>query len=480
MKNYSYLNHRRNFIVFLLWFFSCNLLAQNVYLRISEKDCLNCYINIKQATKDKKVTYLFPENSKGNRFKIFNESFFDNAIDEKEVLFSDELYSKTSTVLNDLSGLVFIYNNEILFSEKGTDFTIEKVNCFFDAIHSFKKIGNLNTSGLSSRYTIRPDYFQSELIILDGMTQKLYCTADTIALKFDFQALNFDSIAKATLSEDDYQNFLNHKTILFNSGRRNINLVNLTSNKNKYYIGFFLPSILLDRKLNEQGETNDIYTIRNNYNYFILDRKDLNFPEKIYNSIYTFDFQNEHYYYTLDEALFTDKFYKLNQIIYSDSIDNNTPLFSAFRINSKKKRIEFQSYTDNISLFDFQKDEKLNTIEVIHSIQFSTFNNLLLLQDFPYIVNLENGDKIKLDWESNDFPKNRRCQNLQLWTTKDTNTILFKDDNTFLLKKYTPEFKLISTDKLLFNTHTKAVFFTEKYIYFLTETENVYRINNFI
>ena len=482
MEKFSNLKHMRIFILFLICLFSNSLFAQDTYLRISDRDCLSCFANIQNITKNKKIKYLFPENSKGNRFKTFNESYFNNSINEKDVLFSDELYNKTSDILDDLSGLVFIYDNEVLFSEKGADFTIEKVNLFFETISNFKKIGNLNDSGLSSRYNIRADYTQNELIIIDGMTQKLYHAKDTISLKLDFAALDFDILAKKTLSASNYQAFLSHKQMLLNTGRRNINLVNLTINNNKYYIGFFIPSIILDKQVNEKGETNDVYTIRNNYNYFILDRENLNFSEKIYNSIYTFDFQNENYHYTLEEAIFKNVFYKLNQVIYSDSINKNDPLLSEFKINAQKKKIEFTTYNNNISLFDFQKDEKFNTPDIINSIQFSTYKNLILLQDFPYIIDLEKGNKIKLEWNSNinSFPKNVKYKNLQIWNSKNTNNILFKEDKEFSLKKYTPDFKLISTNKLFFNGNTKKILSTEKYIYLISPKENVYRINNFM
>src|SRR5699024_1782291 len=86
-------------ILLLCYFYSVDSYSQKAYIRVSPRDCINCYLGFFNTSLNYKqkdnIQYIFPEDFEGKRFENFNELYFHKKIGQQQVIFSDSLYNET-------------------------------------------------------------------------------------------------------------------------------------------------------------------------------------------------------------------------------------------------------------------------------------------------------------------------------------------------------------------------------------------------
>lgn len=486
---YTYFKSLNKRILFLFIFIlSTSSFSQEVYFRVSENDCFNCYININQHILGKSdIQFLFPESSKGRRFDEFNKRFFKNQIVKEKVIFSDSLYALTNQPLDDLSGLVFIYNGNVVFSQKGAHIDEEKLKIFNNSVSSFTMTMNIRDKGFSNRNLITADYGDNHLLITDFLFKKIYLINGDEHTEINFDAIDFLDIAKKSLNNVEYLDLEKNIDLMSRYGKNGIELVNATYSEGKFYISFYCPFISDGEIIDENGNKKEVFRIGNKPNYLVLKKEEIN-EQHVLKNIYSFDFESEQYFYSLDELVQGNELFKLNQVIYSEEqFKKNTPypLFTKFHIDAANKKITFDKYLDNMDLLDFQKDKDFNTFEFINVISFISQDQTIVLKDFPYVIEPLSGLKKKLEWDEKvnkvSYPQDIKYRNLQFWKYKDGYRLLFQKKDEIVVKEYTNSWELKSQQPSMFNKKfIKQIYVTKKYIYIKSTTEDIYRIDNYL
>ncbi|MGQ8867559.1 hypothetical protein [Myroides sp. TSA_177.3] len=478
----------KSLLFLFIFIFSTSSFSQEVYFRVSENDCFNCYVNINQHIIGKSdIQFLFPESSKGKRFDEFNKRFFKNQIIKEKVIFSDSLYALTNQPLDDLSGLVFIYNGNVIFSEKGAYIDEEKLKRFNSSVLSFTMTLNIREKGFSNRNLIKADYNDDHLLITDFLFKKLYLIDGVENTEINFDAIDFLDIAKKSLKNVEYLDLEKNIDLMSRYGKNGIELVNVTYSEGKFYISLYCPFISDDEIIDENGNKKEVFRIGNKPNYLVLKKEEFN-ERNVLKNIFSFDFENEQYFYALDELVQGNSLLKLNQVIYSDeqfNKDQSYPLFTKFHIDAANKRITFDKYLDSMDLLDFQKYKNFNTLEFINVISFISQDQTIVLKDFPYVIEPLLGTKKKLEWDENvnkvSYPQDIKYKNLQFWKSNNGYSLLFQKEDEIVVKEYTNTWELKSQKPFMFNkAFIKQLYITKKYIYMKSTTEDIYRIDNYL
>ncbi|WP_430612682.1 hypothetical protein [Flavobacterium sp. JP2137] len=473
------LKQRGIVFVFLSLFIATNMSAQDMYIKISEKDCSSCYSALSSYvfndSDDHDYKLLFPENYRGLRFEKFNKTHFNQKLDLKKVVFSDDLITKSEPYLGQLSGLFVLDNQtaELLLYLKSEDFT--KLPDVHKRLKSFKSVQNklnFDNKGISERVLTRYSLSENKLFYVDLLYKNLYIVdGDGKVREFDFTDLNLDQIVEKSMDQTDYAVYLKNKKFMESIGKKSIDLFNLLYYNHALYIDFVIPKIT---ETTVDGTPN--YGIYNILKMAILSEEDL-FNNQFNANIYDIDYDNnDEYYYTTNSLVRADKLYKLNQFIYAPTATTTPPLISELKIDESKKQIVFEKYLEDLYALDFQKQADYNTAQLINNIELEVFDQFILLKNHPYLIDVARKRTIQLEYQD---PVDEEYTNHQVWRDKDDDyKMLISSKKGYSLYTYNKDFQFKKSTELHFSRAVKNAYFTNDKLFLITD-KGVYCTSNF-
>jgi hypothetical protein len=460
-------------IAFLFIFTISNFTSysQNIYLRISDKDCSSCYAQIHSAilnpSNEKLITLLFPKSYEGVKFDKFNELFFNNSLKRKNAIFSDELIEIGNTKLNNSTG-IFVTDREdkeILFylnSERLTTVTnLDNLLLYFS---SLSKSLDFDLQGISDRASINYSYKNSKLYYLDTLFKVLYIVnSNGDIVEYDFKKIDSDDLMKSLHKDTDYKAYIQNKHILESYGKASISISTINiSDEELIYIDFRIPKIIVEK---EGNNINNI--IMNVPKTLIITENELlagRFLNYVYDHINPYN--HDGLYYSLNSNIYKNELLRLNLFLNNEE---RKPFITKFKIDHIKKEISFNDYVENVFSFDFQYEEDMNESQYIQDIDFSIFGDFLYLKSRQYLINLV--DKKILDLGDN----NKIIQ--ILGKLNEPQYLIYSNKNHQLLN-YSNKLEPKDIAYLYLNEDiADEVFVTESNIFFISKL-GIYSVNN--
>ncbi len=466
--------------------------AQDVYIRISENDCLNLHGSLFSAlTKsphEKDFKFLFPNKFKGKRFEQFNKLYFQNSVTANQVVFSDSLYDLTGKPLNGFSGIAWIHNNQLLSTLGAESMAKQKINIleYVANLSKSSTLVNFQEEGMSDRLNIAVSYKSNTFAISDYLFRNIYYwdaakTKTNIDLKDDV----FSQLLKNKLTTEDYATHIKYLDNLMKVGKGYPEPISIALNENQLALYYGIPYA----KLFNPDDKDNIEIGIMSLPYVAVVPLSTNQPTayQILENSYLEEFTDEipEYNSTLTLALTSKDIYRINQLKYSaEDLEKNRrfPLLSKLKM-TKKNHVKtlIAENQDGIENFPFQQDTLLNKTYVM-DIQFSSSNDHILLLQRPYVIDVKTKKKYTLDWDSNlnkyYHPATITYEQIQFWETPKGFNVLVKKDENYLMKTYNSEWELQSENTLPFyGKEVKDLRFTKNHVYVFTE-DNIFTLSN--
>ncbi len=465
------------FFFYLLLFFPATIKAQDMYVRVSENDCINCYAgffdDLLSYSKPKDFKFLFPKNYQGKRFEMFNQMYLRGKLVPEQVVFSDSLFQMTKDKLNGLSGLVVIYNGEILLSIPSDEVGQYQIKQILTAISRTVQLLDLKEEGYSNNLAVDVSYSDGKILILDPLFRKIYFLGENGEDKIvDLKSDIFQSVLQHFLTNTEYASHVKNRNQLKNLGKYFPESFVVYLKDSLIYLKYYMPYIL--KQNNNLGVWNmPLLSV-------LPARKTKLTAANIARNTYLLVKPTEYSYYpTRGFTAMENKLYSINQMIYTEEdVENNTrfPFLNKMSLDKDKKEIIFSNFSKGPKNFSFQEDPTLNSKKMFMNISFLSLDDQILLTHFPFAVNINENKKYKLDWDAglNDyhFPPTVNYENIQLWHKNDNFVVLVKIKDSYFLKNYSENWELINKIELPFNPKmVKKIRFTKDNIYLLTENE---------
>lgn len=468
----------------IIFFFHITTNAQEIYVRVSEKDCINCYIGFFSELLDNsqpEFKFLFPENIQGKHFDNFNQMYFQGKVSLDNVVFSDSLFQKTKQPLNALSGLVLMDKGEVLMDFSSKEASKYDIDTLLGALSQTKKIFDFKEDGVSSRFSSVVDSEGENLLVIDDLFRKLYFLDENGALKtIDLKDEAFQLVIQNTMEKTAYEF---HKKNIGTLKRFKKNFPESFSaiiKNDSLYLRYFMPCIQ-EEKNGGLGIRNELFLSK-----MPFEGTKINIENMINNTYLVRKDPQKRYYPTFSFTAIYPHFYQINQMIYTqEDLNNKTrfPLFIRYVFDEEKKEISFEGFSE-LKNFSFQQDTTLNSNDLIIDISFLNFADQILLKHKPYAVDIEEGRKYKLDWDANmndiHYPQTITYENLQLWGNKSNFVVLAKIKNEYFVKVYDKKWELIKKIAFPFNPNVvEKIRFTKENIYIFTEN-HILKMDNFV
>ncbi|HLS31659.1 MAG TPA: hypothetical protein VK021_12445 [Flavobacteriaceae bacterium] len=476
-----------SFLFFICFIKTTSVRAQEVYVRISPEDCINCNLSLFQDVinlSDTDYKFLFPKKFEGKRFERFNELYFENKILNQSVVFSDSLYQQTQKPLNDRSGVVGFFKDRIIFKAEMEEISNNDLEEIFQSLRKVEMILDRDELGISSSATMEFNYQNPLGVITDIPFKTLF----VINKKGEYKSIElnkdvYQKVIKKHSNPKEYDFHSSHLKELKSIGKFFPEYPRVKITDDKVFINYFLPII----KLVESDTTSH----KGVYNLDILSITDFNNDEKIFRKIDndlivensylnpTRENVNQRFFPTNAFSFYNDHLFRINQLIYNqedDEKDQSFPLFSTYEIDKKEKIIKFDDYSDKLETLDVQKDSTLNSDEMIVELSFLSQKNSILFEVLPYAINLQTKNIYNLDWDQKmnnihyqDYDINYK--QLQYWSSEDNWRVLVMKKNAYYLNLYDAEWKLKENIPLFFHSkNIEDVRFTKDFIYLSTES----------
>lgn len=471
------------FLIVSVFFLTGTTSGQEVFVRVSENDCVNCYTGffseLIKNPHNKEFKFLFPENYKGKRFENFNKLYFQNKLSLDRVKFSDSLFEISKDPLNDLSGIILFYKNNLISSIGVESINNDKINVL-DHLNSMvdsSVLLNLQQEGVSERINIAASYNTNHFAVSDFMYRTLYFWNSQKTLStIDFKDEGFQQILKDGILPDKYESHRKNRERLRKNGNEFPEVYSLSFSDNELVIGFAIPHIFLNKI--EDGQEQYYTMPLLNFSFVPLASDDISVAKIIENS-YIEDRSELEYIIGLSSATFNKEIYRVNQLMYNsnDFEKNRTfPLLNKLKVsNNKKERILIYENVNGLENFAFQQDTLLNK-HYLMDIQFVNQDQYILLNHYPYAIDLVGKKKYKLDWDvmlnTHYYPTKTLYDQIQFWKTSGGFNVLVKKDGLFYLKSYSENWKFVSEKTLPFNSQkTTNIRFTKKWVFLFTKEE---------
>lgn len=489
LYSYKHILTRSRYVFFVLMFclFTNKLSSQELYIRVSENDCITCYVGffekLFKSNENQKVKFVFPGYYNEKRFDNFNKLYFKNKVKLSQTLFSDSLYNLPKKQLDNESGLFVTYKGKVLYAEKAR--IISKKNIEInDFIENFKveQFFDFSMNGVSNRLMKAFSYYGKQKVIVDDLFRVLYYwDKDENFTIVDLKDNNFNILLNKYLNKKTYASYLEYKDILVSSGKQYPESIIPIFKNDSLILSYYLPFIRLGVK-EETGQK--AFIISNIALTSIIDiqNNELNLSE-IVNQSYLEETANENYVESIDYTIYKDKFYRINDV----QKETNTEEFSLFTIRTiddKNKRIKLGLATSTLESFEFQKTMNVDK-DIVTDVAFLSFDNSILLEKKPFAVDLDLSMTYKLDWDGSinnlDSPSDLDYRQCQFWNSESgVYHVLVKNKGFFSLKTYSKTWSLINETPLGFNNDfVKDIGFTKDSVYLFTENELIRMPNTF-
>ena len=447
----------KSFYCFLFLIVSSFGFSQELYLRISDKDCVSCFVATHDIIQKENIKILLPSNYQGRSFDNLNKLHFDNALSLSKVTFSDELFDLSSEFLGLESGLILLDDKDVIYYLAVSKFMeVRKLGDKVDKLLSIKKT-NLADLGVSNRVAVSSSYTGNELFYFDTLYNLLFIVdKDNKVTEFDFNSINFESILKNTIGQellDDLNKYLLEKPSLKPLVRLQFN--GFDFNNEKLIFNFSVPYII--KKDKEYLVYREAYTC-------IISLEELLRGEFI-NSLYHYQEDTAQDTYRSSSVIyFKDWLYKFNLYFKDHNKGVDTPLLSKYSVEKKDKEIRFDGYIYNTHNLDFQDytDFDFDAQKYLLDINYFVYKDNILMRKFPYALEIKQNNQL-------DYHLLKSDHNYQLYSGGDNYFIVHKKDNSFFLDTYSKKWDFMESDKLHYNTGwITQLFFTKESIFLIT------------
>ncbi|GEM_PF-5732260 len=466
--------------------------AQDVYIRISENDCVNLHGSffsaLTKSPHEKDFKFLFPNKFKGKRFEQFNKLYFQNKVTDNQVVFSDTLYNLTGKPLNGLSGIAWIHNNQLLSTLCAECISNQNIN-ILDHVANLSKAStlvNFQEEGMSDRLAIASSYKSNTFAISDYLFRNIYYWDATKNLtNIDLKDEVFSQLLKNKLTTAEYATHIKYLDNLMKVGKAYPEPISIDLNENQMALYYGVPYA---KVVNPEDKDNVQIGIMS-LPYVAVIPLSTNQPTayQILENSYLEEYTEEipEYYSTMTLVLTSKDLYRINQLKYSAEdleTKRSFPLLSKLKMTKKNHaKTIISENQDGIKNFPFQQDTLLNKTFVM-DIQFSSSNDHILLLNRPYAVNIKTQKKYTLDWDSKVntyyYPATYTYEQLQFWETPTGFNVLVKKDENYSLKLYNDEWQFQSEKALPFyGKEVKNLRFTKNHVYVFTE-DNIFTVSN--
>lgn len=468
-------------LLVLAFFVYQSTLAQKIYIRVSERECINCYAGffseLIASPYKKDFKFLFPKNYKGKRFEQFNKLYFESKVTPDRAVFSDSLYDLTNKFSNDFSGIIYFHNNQVISASNMTDLISQKIN-FTDYIKSLTTVNSIaifHEIGISNRLSIAVSYNANYFAIADFLFKNLFLwDFDGKLTTLDFKDEAFQQLLKSNLTEEHFNSHQKYREELNKYGKKFPEPYSISFTDEQITVAYTVPYVFLKQEDRQEFHIMPLLSI----SAIALPSKKLNVEQLIENSYIENRTQTE-YLLSMSLGSYNDNFYRINQLMY------NTHDFAENKIFPFLTKLEKSSDSKNKNLvtkdlmgienFSFQQDTLLNK-PFLMDILFSNIDSNVLLHNYPYVVDIAQKKKHTLDWDSNlnhyYYPPKMTYEQLQFWQSENGFTILVKTTQQYLLKTYNHHWKLVQEKVLPFNIlSVKNLRFTKASVYVFTENE---------
>jgi len=466
-------------------FFNLNANGQNVYVRVTENDCVNCYIGffktLLENSESDNFKYVFPGYYNEKRFANFNKMFFQNKVKLNQTIFSDSLFNLPEKKLGNESGLFVLYKGKLVYAEKARIMAKEdaSVRNYIEKFNKTEVFLDKAENGISNRFVGELHYQTDQKIFVDDLFRVLYYWDKENELTvLDLKSEIFQKVLKNFLTTKSYQSHLKYKDNLIQLGKNYPEAFMVKIADETLYLNYYIPFIRLEKDVAGNNETLGVLSLPVT-SIIPITKEELTLKRIVENS-FVEDIMEIDYFTSLQPAVYCEKLYKLNQFTYSredKKSDKSYPLLTSYYVDFQSERIRFDAISEELRSFEFQKDVLLNTKELFVEVGFLNQNKNILLINAPFVVDLESMKKIKLDWSEdlNDIkdPNKMTYQHLQFWENGHGNyTVLLKSKEDYYIKSYNKSWKLQQTESLNFDsTFVKDIKFSNDFIYLFTDTE---------
>ncbi|WP_430612173.1 hypothetical protein [Flavobacterium sp. JP2137] len=255
-------------LLILTFFVYQNTLAQNIYIRVSERACINCYAGffselIASPYKDD-FKFLFPKNYKGKRFEQFNELYFESKVTPDRAVFSDSLFDLTNKFLNDFSGIIYIRNNEVITSSSIADLNNQSINytAYIESLITFNSLAVFQEIGISNRLSIAVSYNSNYFAIADFLFKNLFLWDFNGQLTtIDFKDEAFQQLLKNYLSEEHYHTHQKYREELNKYGKKFPEPYSISLTDEQITIAYAVPYVLLKQEYRQEFHIMPLLTI---------------------------------------------------------------------------------------------------------------------------------------------------------------------------------------------------------------------------
>src|SRR5699024_4976499 len=184
--------------------------SQKAYIRVSPRDCINCYLGFFNTSLNYKqkdnIQYIFPEDFEGKRFENFNELYFHKKIGQQQVIFSDSLYNETKKPLNGLSGLVIYFKGKVIMALTAENAVGIDFRKYVDAALNLKELSDFQKEGISPNVQLAVDFENNNLAVSDFIFRKLSLYKnDRLINKIDLKTDDFQTLLKKFLTDKEFK-----------------------------------------------------------------------------------------------------------------------------------------------------------------------------------------------------------------------------------------------------------------------------------
>ncbi len=441
--------------------------SQAVYIRFSERDCINCNISIHafmENSKDENLFKLvFPSNFKGKKFEKFNKIYFKDVIKSDAVVFSDELSEMANSVFDNKSGVFSVdeVTNEIIYALNSDDFAlVSDKKGLLQSFSATSIILDYDKEGVSDTAIVKCNFDENKFVLLDPFFRTLYVANGKQIRDFDFNQISLTDLIQKAFTERQYKSYLENKNVLEDMGVNGIAIYEITYVNGLFYIHLGLPEIV---KTQEGTRIN--YDVYRPSKYVIISEDDL-FKGKIFNNIYTFDITNKDgFVYSIFDYHYKGEFYKIN-----NSGENKLPnyLLSEFKIDKIKKEIVFEKYKDKLLNPFF---EIKDTEDVVYPY-YGYYDEIIFggNTEFKTIIDVASAKMREIDVQGGNIN--------QIWKNAENHyVVLVTRGDEFRLIEYAADWEVIKTERLYINGKVvSGLRFTKNNIYIISN-KGVYSVS---
>jgi len=455
-------------ILLLCYFYSVDSYSQKAYIRVSPRDCINCYLGFFNTSLNYKqkdnIQYIFPEDFEGKRFENFNELYFHKKIGQQQVIFSDSLYNETKKPLNGLSGLVIYFKGKVIMALTAENAVGIDFRKYVDAALNLKELSDFQKEGISPNVQLAVDFENNNLAVSDFIFRKLSLYKnDRLINKIDLKTDDFQTLLKKFLTDKEFKFHKENYQSIKDLGKNYPEYFWPEFSQGNLYLHYLLPYI-------RKGDDKENEAIVPSMNLV----SKIPFSSKIKTSdIIEHSFQKDKNPNTENYSEFLKFFIYKKQYLVLNLLQGKTKsndLFTAYKFNKTTQNLQFDHFYQLKNKYDSIYSLLSQPNKTTNNIAYSYSNGQVILWFKPYSINLKNNTVHKLDWQQKKKNDTYLYGQIQLWKNNGIYSVLgwnkINRDPSYFIKNYDSNWDLISETELPFYLpNVKGLLISKKNIY---------------